>query len=195
MIVAEQRKKKKFKTLYVTERKEWRKWLEQNYNREKEIWLIYPHKSSGKPRILYNDAVEEALCFGWIDSTVRKFDKESSMQRFSPRNPKSTYSQANKERLRWLLKKDMIHPSLKESVKKILQEKFVFPPDIIKAIKKDKKAWENYQKFSESYKRIRVAYIEGARKRPEEFNKRLSNFINKTRNNKLIGFGGIEKHY
>jgi uncharacterized protein YdeI (YjbR/CyaY-like superfamily) len=117
------------------------------------------------------------------------------MQRFSPRNPKSTYSQANKERLRWLLKKDMIHPSLKESVKKILQEKFVFPPDIIKAIKKDKKAWENYQKFSESYKRIRVAYIEGARKRPEEFNKRLSNFINKTRNNKLIGFGGIEKHY
>jgi hypothetical protein len=53
----------------------------------------------------------------------------------------------------------------------------------------------NYQKFSESYKRIRVAYIEGARKRPEEFNKRLSNFINKTRNNKLIGFGGIEKHY
>jgi len=195
MIIAEQRKKKKFKTLYVTERKEWRKWLEQNYNREKEIWLIYPHKSSGKPRILYNDAVEEALCFGWIDSTVRKFDKESSMQRFSPRNPKSTYSQANKERLRWLLKKDMIHPSLKESVKKILQEKFVFPPDIIKAIKKDKKAWENYQKFSESYKRIRVAYIEGARKRPEEFNKRLSNFINKTRNNKLIGFGGIEKHY
>jgi uncharacterized protein YdeI (YjbR/CyaY-like superfamily) len=186
---------KDFKTLYVTERNEWRKWLELNFNKEKEIWLVYPNKSSGKPRILYNDAVEEALCFGWIDSTVKKFDNESSMQRFSPRNLKSTYSQANKERLRWLLKKDMIHQSVKESVRQILKEKFIFPDDIINAIKKDKKAWENYQKFSEPYKRIRVAYIESARKRPEEFNKRLLNFINKTRKNKLIGFGGIEKHY
>ncbi|MEJ2567999.1 MAG: YdeI/OmpD-associated family protein, partial [candidate division WOR-3 bacterium] len=114
---------------------------------------------------------------------------------FSPRSPKSTYSQANKERLRWLLKKDMIHQSVKESVKQILKEKFIFPSDIIKAIKKDKKVWENYQKFSEPYKRIRVAYIQGARKRPGEFNKRLLNFINKTKENKLIGFGGIEKHY
>ena len=186
---------KKFKTLYVTERREWRKWLEINFDREKEIWLVYPNKSSGKSRILYNDAVEEALCFGWIDNTVKKFDKKNSMQRFSPRSPKSTYAQANKERLRWLLKKDMIHQSVKESVKQILKEKFIFPSDIIKAIKKDKKVWENYQKFSEPYKRIRVAYIQGARKRPGEFNKRLLNFINKTKENKLIGFGGIEKHY
>jgi uncharacterized protein YdeI (YjbR/CyaY-like superfamily) len=186
---------KKFKTLYITERKEWREWLEVNFDREKEIWLIYPNKFSGKPRILYNDAVEEALCFGWIDSTIRKFDKESSMQRFSRRNPKSPYSQANKERLRWLLKENMIHQSIKESVKKILKEKFIFPSDIINAIKKDKKAWKNYQTFSQAYKRIRIAYIDGARKRPEEFNKRLANFIKKTRENKLIGFGGIEKHY
>ncbi|MBN1694833.1 YdeI/OmpD-associated family protein [candidate division WOR-3 bacterium] len=186
---------RKFKTLYITERNEWREWLRKNFDKEKEIWLIYPNKSSGKPRITYNDAVEEALCFGWIDSTVRKFDKENSMQRFSPRNPKSKYSQANKERLRWLLKKDMIHSSIKESAKKILKEKFVFPVDIIDAIKKDKKAWENFQKFSQAYKRVRIAYIEGARKRPEEFNKRLSNFIKRTRENKMIGFGGIEKHY
>ena len=185
----------KFKTLYVTDRKRWRKWLEVNFNKKKEIWLIYPNKSSVKPRILYNDAVEEALCFGWIDSTVKKIDEESHIQRFSPRNPKSSYSQANKERLRWLLKENLIHPSMHESVKKVLKEKFVFPSDIINAIKKDKKVWENYQKFSPAYKRIRIAYIDGARKRPEEFNKRLANFIKKTRENKIIGFGGIEKHY
>ena len=186
---------KKLKTLYIIDRKKWRKWLEKNFDKEKEIWLIYPNKSSGKPRILYNDAVEEALCFGWIDSIVKKIDKESSIQRFSPRNHKSKYSQANKERLRWLLKKNLIHPSILESAKKVLEEKFVFPDDIINAIKKDKNAWENYQKFSQVYKRIRVAYINGARKRPEEFNRRLANFIKKTRENKIIGFGGIEKHY
>jgi uncharacterized protein YdeI (YjbR/CyaY-like superfamily) len=186
---------KKLKTLYVTDRDKWRKWLEKNFDKEKEIWLIYPNKSSGKPRILYNDAVEVALCFGWIDSTVKKIDKESNIQRFSPRNPKSSYSQANKERLRWLLKENLIHSTIEESIKKVLKEKFVFPVDIMSAIKKDKKAWKNYQKFSRAYQRIRIAYIDGARKRPEEFNKRLANFIKKTRENKIIGFGGIEKHY
>ena len=67
--------------------------------------------------------------------------------------------------------------------------------DILDAIKADGVAWKNYQNFSDSYKRIRVAFIEGARKRPEEFQKRLNNFIKKTRENKQIGFGGIEKYY
>ncbi|MCK5113130.1 MAG: hypothetical protein KAR11_00010 [Phycisphaerae bacterium] len=57
------------KKLYVTNREDWRKWLENNFDKEKNVWLIYPKKSSGKERIIYNDAVEEALCFGWIDST------------------------------------------------------------------------------------------------------------------------------
>jgi uncharacterized protein YdeI (YjbR/CyaY-like superfamily) len=185
----------KLETLYLTERKEWRKWLKKNFDKEKEVWLVFPNKSSGRPRLLYNDAVEEALCFGWIDSTVKSLDEKNSIQRFSPRNPKSSYSQANKERLRWLRKENMIHPSLQETVDEVLKEKFVFPPDIINAIKKDKEAWKNYQKFSPAYKRIRVAYIDSARKRPEEFNKRLANFIKKTKENKKIGFGGIEKYY
>lgn len=185
----------KVKTLYITERKAWREWLKTNFEKEDDIWLIYPAKSSGKPRIIYNDAVEEALCFGWIDSTVKKHDQQSSMQRFSKRNPNSRYSQANKERLKWLLEHDKIHPILVEHVKKILKEPFVFPDDILKALKKDKQVWENYRRFSEPYKRIRVAYIAGARKRPEEFKKRLKNFIEKTRTNKQIGFGGIEKYY
>ncbi len=182
-------------TLYLTNRKDWRKWLEKNYDKKNEIWLIYPKKTSGKKRILYNDAVEEALCFGWIDSTVKSLDEENSIQRFSPRNPKSSYSQANKERIKWLLQQGLIHTSLMEVAKSINLEKFVFPKDIIEAIKIDKVAWENYKKFSGSYKRIRIAYIDGARKRPDEFQKRLKNFIEKTRKNKQMGFGGIEKYY
>ena len=90
------------KKLYVRDRKDWCDWLTANFNTEKEIWLIYPTKDSGKPRIQYNDAVEEALSFGWIDSIVKRIDEHSLAQRFSPRNPDSDYSQANKERLKWL---------------------------------------------------------------------------------------------
>ena len=80
----------------------------------------------------------------------------------------------------------MIHPKFEDKTRSILSEPFIFPNDI----------WKNYQPFSEAYKRIRIAYIEAARKRPEEFEKRLNNFISKTKENKtIIGFGGIEKYY
>jgi uncharacterized protein YdeI (YjbR/CyaY-like superfamily) len=183
------------KRLYVSDKKDWHEWMESNFDTEKEIWLIYPDKKSGKPRIQYNDAVEEALSFGWIDSTVKRNDEHSSAQRFSPRNPHSPYSQANRERLKRLAKEGRIHPSLKESVEEALRKEFVFPPDILKAIQENKKAWENYRNFSPAYQRIRIAYIDGARNRPDEFKKRLNNFIKKTEQNQLIGFGGIEKYY
>lgn len=182
--------------LYVTTRKQWRDWLSENFDKTKEIWLVYPKKNTGKIRILYNDAIEEALCFGWIDSTVKTFDKDHIKQRFTPRNPKSDFSQANKERLKWLLDNNMIHSSIKKDVQDIISKEFIFSNDIINVIKNDRIAWTNYQKLSESYKRIRIAYIESARHRPDEFKKRLSNFLDKTRDNKLIrGFGGIEKYY
>jgi uncharacterized protein YdeI (YjbR/CyaY-like superfamily) len=79
--------------------------------------------------------------------------------------------------------------------KEIATEKFIFPKDIVDEIKKDKTAWKNYKAFSDAYKRIRIAYINTARKRPDEFKKRLNNFIAKTKENKQIGFGGIEKYY
>jgi uncharacterized protein YdeI (YjbR/CyaY-like superfamily) len=184
------------KTLCVTERKEWRKWLENNFDQEKEVWLVFPKKSSGKKRIAYNDAVEEALCFGWIDSTFKSIDEDNNAQRFSPRNPKSAYSQANKERIKWLLSHKMIHPSMFEKAKEVASEKFIFPEDIIESIKKDKSAWKNYNQLSDSYKRIRIAYIEAARNRPAEFQKRLENFIHKTQKGEIIkGHGGIEKYY
>ena len=185
----------KLKTLYTASRKQWRLLLEKNFDKEQEIWLVYPSKSSGKARISYNDAVEEALCFGWIDSTIKSINEDSRAQKFSPRNPKSSYSQANKERLKWLLHNKLLHPSMSDAADRIVKEKFVFPPDIVKAIKSDRTAWKNYRTFSPSYQRIRIAYIDAARDRSDEFQKRLTNFIGKTRANKKIGFGGIEKYY
>jgi uncharacterized protein YdeI (YjbR/CyaY-like superfamily) len=81
------------------------------------------------------------------------------------------------------------------SVDKTLKTEFIFPPDILQALKNNNKAWQNYQQFSPAYQRIRIAYIEGARAKPQEFKKRLDNFIKKTEKNKLIGYGGIEKYY
>jgi uncharacterized protein YdeI (YjbR/CyaY-like superfamily) len=158
-------------TLYVATRKEWRDWLSDNFDKTSEIWLVYPKKNTGKIRIQYNEAVEEALCFGWVDSIVKALDNNNTIQRFTPRNPKSDYSQANKERLKWLFNNNMIHSSIKKDVQDIIGKEFIFSNDIINAIKNDKTAWTNYQKLSESYKRIRIAYIESARHRPDEFKK------------------------
>jgi uncharacterized protein YdeI (YjbR/CyaY-like superfamily) len=183
------------KTLHVTNRKDWRKWLREHYKTEKEIWLVYYKKKTGKPRILYNDAVEEALCFGWIDSIAKSLDEDRTAQRFSPRKPKSKYSPANKERLRKLIKQRKVIKEVRETLADISVENFEIPEDILKAIQANKQAWENFQGFSAAYKRIRIGFIEGARKRPEEFKKRLRYFIKMTEQNKQYGFGGIEKHF
>jgi uncharacterized protein YdeI (YjbR/CyaY-like superfamily) len=183
------------KTLYVTDRKAWREWLTEHYNSEKEVWLLYAKKATGKPRIPYNDAVEEALCFGWIDSTTKRIDETFYAQRFSPRNPRSGYSQANKERLAKLLQQGKVIESVRATLGDAFNTEFVAAPDILKEIEANKTTWENYQKFSPEYQRIRIAFIEGARKRPKEFKKRLNYFIKMTEANKQFGFGGIEKYY
>ncbi len=184
------------KTIYFDNRKEWRKWLEANFEKEHDIWLEYPKKETGKPRIVYNDAVEEALCFGWIDSTVKSLNPSTTIQRFSRRRKGSPYSQPNKERVKWLSENGLIHESVKNSLQDIIDEEFVFPADIIDRLNKDPKVWSNYCNFSESYRRIRIAYIDSVRKKPDEFEKRLKNFIQKTKDNKWIrGFGGIDKYY
>jgi uncharacterized protein YdeI (YjbR/CyaY-like superfamily) len=183
------------KTLYVPDRKAWRAWLSKHYDKEGEIWLVYPKKASKKPRISYNDAVEEALCFGWIDSTVKRIDSKKFAQRFSPRNPKSTYSQANVERLRKLVKRRKVMKPMLAALGPVLDKKFEIPPDILGEIMADREAWENFQKFSDSYRRIRIAFIDAARKRPGEFGKRLHHFVDMTKKNKQFGFGGVEKYF
>jgi len=182
-------------SIEVKSREEWRAWLQENYQSRQEIWLIFKKKSSGKARIAYNDAVEEALCFGWIDSQTRRIDEVSYAQRFSRRKPGSPYSQANKERLKWLISRGMVVPEVLLQISGLVWDDAVMPEDIIKAIKQNPEAWTNFQAMSDAYKRIRIAYIEGARQRPAEFQKRLAHFIAKTAQNKLIGYGGIRKYY
>jgi hypothetical protein len=183
------------KTFYTADRAEWRTWLSENHDRELEIWLVIPLKNSGEPRLPYNDAVEEALCFGWIDSKVRKLDTCHTAQRFSPRREGSPYSQANTERLAWLNERDLLLPSVAASVREIISKPFIFPEDILEAVRRDSKAWANFVRFPLSYRRIRVAFVDGARNRPDEFRKRLNSLVKSARENKMLGYGGIEKFY
>ena len=168
--------------------------MRTHYQAEKEIWLIYYRKQTGKLRISYNDAVEEALCFGWIDSTVKNLDAERIAQRFSPRRPKSGYSQANKERLLWLIARGKVRKDVLATLGGISQEKLEIPADILRALKANEQAWRNFQRYSGSYQRIRVVFVDGARKRPVEFQKRLRHLIRMTEQNKQFGFG-IEKYF
>ena len=182
----------KNKMLHVTNRKEWRAWLKKHYKSEKEVWLVYYRKHTGQPRIPYNEAVEGALCFGWIDSTVKSIDEDRFAQRFSPRNPKSRYSQANRERLTALAKQGKVMNEVMATLGDLAEEEFEIPTDILEA---SKDAWKNFQGFSQSYIRIRIAFIDAARSRPQEFEKRLRYFIQMAEKNKQFGFGGIEKYY
>ena len=181
------------KTLYVTARKQWRSWLMKNHNKEKEIWLVYYRKSSGKKRIPYNDAVEEALCFGWIDSTMKGIDEESFAQRFSPRRKNSKLSELNKERIRLMIKENKMTEAGLAAVGHVFDKEadhlqsFVIPKDILKALKADKLVWENFSNFSASYQRVRISWIDDARSRQEMFSKRLAYFIKMTAKNKQYG--------
>jgi uncharacterized protein YdeI (YjbR/CyaY-like superfamily) len=181
--------------LELDNRAAWRRWLKKNYQSAKEVWLVYHKKSSGKPRIPYNDAVEEALCFGWIDSNLRTIDEQRFAQRFSPRKPKSSYSPANIERLRRLIAEGKVEKSVLASIGELPEPKLEIARDILDTIKADKQAWANYRKLSPGYKRIRIGFIEGARNRPAEFQKRLRYFIKMTAQGKHFGFGGIDKYY
>ncbi|MDD4847822.1 MAG: hypothetical protein PHR53_03535 [Bacteroidales bacterium] len=124
--------------LNITTVEEWRAWLQQHFDVETEAWLVYARKSTGEKRILYNDAVEAALCFGWIDSINKTFDAAHTIQRFTPRKPQSGYSQPNIERLRWLAAHNLIHPALEATVQAILALEFVFPEDILNEMSRPK---------------------------------------------------------
>lgn len=179
-------------TLYVTDRKELRTWLKINHKKEKDIWLIFFKKNSGKPRIPYNDAVEEALCFGWIDSIVKKIDEEKYAQRFSKRKRNSILSELNKERVKKLIRQRKMTASGLVAIAHVfsnsdIDEKFICPADILKELKKNKIVWKNFKKFPDSYKRIRIGWIDSARSRPEVFSTRLNYFIKMTVKNKMYG--------
>ncbi len=183
-------------TFYTSDRQVWRRWLTEHFESAAEIWFVFPTKDAAEESLSYNDAVEEALCFGWIDGQAWALDDTHQLRRFTPRRKGSPYSQPNIERLLWLDAHGLIHPKVRDTVADVLNTPFVFPKDILDELRRDETVWNNYNAFPEPYRRIRVAYVAAARNRPEEFAKRLASFIDKTRRNKLIaGYGGIEKYY
>ncbi|MEM4255172.1 MAG: YdeI/OmpD-associated family protein [Candidatus Norongarragalinales archaeon] len=179
------------KKIYVTTARQWRAWLKKNHGKAKEVWLVYYKKHSGKKRIPYNDAVDEALCFGWIDSTVKTIDKDSFAQRFTPRRPLSKPSQMNKERMRKLARQGRMTKTGLDAVAHAFhpkkREKFAIAKDVLAALKADEAVWKNFRSFPAHYRRIRIAYVENYRDNPGQFKKSLENLVRMTRQNKKFG--------
>lgn len=125
------------RTLYVHRVADWRAWLRKHHKTSREIWLIYYRKSSGKPRISYNDSVEEALCFGWIDSVQKKIDDDRLAQRFTPRRPGSKTSEMNKARTRRLVRERRMTPAGLAVIGSLIAPRLVIAPDIMAAFGSD----------------------------------------------------------
>jgi uncharacterized protein YdeI (YjbR/CyaY-like superfamily) len=174
-------------TLYVTDVESWRAWLEANYASAPEIWLVFYRKASGTPSIAYGDAVNEALCFGWIDSIVKKHGPESRAQRFTPRRPGSKISEMNKERARRMVAEGRMTQAGLDAIGEVLDEPFRIPDDIRAALQADEAAWRNFQAFPESYQRIRVGFVDGSRGRQDVFEQRLAYLVRMTAQNKRFG--------
>lgn len=178
---------------YPPSREDWRKWLEENHDTSPGIWLIYFKKGSKQPTLAYDDAVEEGLSFGWIDSTVNTLDEDRYLQLFTPRKPSSTWSRLNKKRVKKLIKNgSMARAGLEkiETAKKngswtILDEveNLSIPPDLEEAFKKNKNAQDNYNVFTDSVKKQILWFVISA-KRSETRKKRIENVIEATNRNK-----------
>jgi uncharacterized protein YdeI (YjbR/CyaY-like superfamily) len=174
-------------TLYLTTREQWRDWLEKQHTTAPEIWLVFYTKASGQPTLPYNDAVDEALCFGWIDSIVKKHRPQSRAQRFTPRRAGSPLSEMNKARVRYLIDAGRMTPAGLAVIGDVLDEPFEEPADILDALKADAETWRHYETFPESYKRIRIGWIDAARRRPDILQQRLDYFLKMTKQNKRFG--------
>jgi uncharacterized protein YdeI (YjbR/CyaY-like superfamily) len=183
------------KTFYAPDRAAWRAWLKRHHRTAREIWLVYYKKDSGRPRIPYNHAVEEALCFGWIDSILKPIDARRYAQRFSPRRATSVLSAMNRERVRRLIKaKRMTKAGLARLAHAYDHEKetraspkVAIPKELLARLKRDPAVWKHFQRFPESYKRIRIGWIAAARHRREVFEQRLAYFVKMTARNKRFG--------
>lgn len=177
--------------LYVRNRKAWRSWLATHHNTAREVWLVYYRQHTGKPRISYNAAVEEALCYGWIDSIQKTVDTDRVAQRFTPRRPSSTWSEMNKERSRRLIRQGKMTAAglatLGDVLKPTIGQRLVVAPDIRRALQRDKIVWKNFRAFPLSYKRMRIGWIEAARRRPQVFRQRLRYLVKMTGDDRRFG--------
>jgi uncharacterized protein YdeI (YjbR/CyaY-like superfamily) len=161
--------------LYISNRKEWRKWLKENHSIVREVWLIYYKKHTGKLRIPYDDAVEEALCFGWIDSTVKRIDDEKYCQKFTTRNLKSIWSEHNKKRVAKMIKQGKMTKHGIEKVKAAKKngewyktaeavKEFKMPSALTRLLSANEKAMEFFTELSPSHKKQYIGWIASAKK-------------------------------
>jgi uncharacterized protein YdeI (YjbR/CyaY-like superfamily) len=184
------------KTLYVTSRDEWRAWLANHHASESEIWLIYYKVHSGQPRIPYEDAVEEALCFGWIDSIVKRIDVQRYAQKFTPRRDCSTWSKSNIERARRLISEGRMtevglakidlaalgeEPRAKQGV-----HQHDIPGFVKQALMASPRAWKRFESLAASYRRNYIRWVMDA-KREVTRERRLREVISVLEQNKKLG--------
>lgn len=170
------------KAFHPKSRSEWRIWLEQNHQSEKSVTLIVARKGSKLPGVSYGEAVEEALCFGWIDTTGNRKDTESFYLRFARRNPKGYWSRSNRERAERLLKQglmtkagqDMIDLAKRTGTWMALEkmQSLEIPADLQELFDQNRKAFDNFQAFPPSSRRMILFWISGA-KRPETRQRRI----------------------
>jgi uncharacterized protein YdeI (YjbR/CyaY-like superfamily) len=174
------------KKYYAKDRKAWRNWLQKYHSTEPGVWLIYYKKDSGKTRVSYADAVEEALCFGWIDSIMKPIDKEKYAQKFTPRKTKSVWSALNKSRVEKLTAQKLMAPAgmaIIEAGKKNGSwgkldhvESFMVPPDLEKLFAKNKKVLKYFEGLAKSSRKQWLYRLHNA-KLPETRAKRIAELV------------------
>jgi uncharacterized protein YdeI (YjbR/CyaY-like superfamily) len=191
---------RKTDVLYVSDRDDWRSWLRENHNAKKEVWLIYYKKHAGKPSIPYEDSVEEALCFGWVDSIIKKIDDEKFARKFTPRTGKSIWSEANKKRVERMTREGRMTEAgltrvkqakasgkwYKTPVSARYRKELVIPAHLKDELATNKRALENFNKLAESYKRDFVGWIDSAKKE-ETRRRRIAEAIGLLERNQKLG--------
>ena len=174
--------------LDVKSRQELRQWLIQNHRTETECWVVVKR---GRPKddgtFWYIDAVEEAMCFGWIDSTTKKIDEHTTAQKLCPRKNKSNWSELNKERCRRMERLGWMTDAGRAVLPDMSEKGFVIDKDILTALQKDPVVWNNFCRFPDLYKRVRIDTIQIKKRQPELYKSRLDKFIENTRKGILYG--------
>jgi len=179
---------------YARNREEWHHWLSENHETSPGVWLIYHKKNSMKSSVSYEDAVQEALSFGWIDSKVNALDDERYMQVFTPRKPGSNWSKSNKKRVERLIEQNLMKPAglkIVEAAKKdgswtFLDdiEDLVVPGDLKKALNKNKTAMRNFKTFTDSHKKQLLYWIATAKRQNTRI-KRINTVVKSAVENRM----------
>ena len=176
--------------LYFPTRREWRKWLERNHAKETEAWVLRYKKDSGKPSVNYEEALNEALCYGWIDGRMKSIDAEKSAVRFSPRKARSRWSKVNKDKAEKLISEGKMTAAGLAKIEEarqsgawanayVLNEKQEIPADLQEALLKDKAAGENFQSFPPSRRNAYIYWLNDA-KTPATRQRRIAEVVTRS---------------